>query len=157
AAIDQYNRWIKAVTQLAPDAAAMGAGFKPLWIGLHWPSLPWGDDELGSGSFGASSVPSNELLERYVGRLGRDAEERRKLLGIILNENETNAGAMTLPPHVADAYQRLATAIGRKAGSPGGPPDAEEVPFAPVQAFEAGNEAGVAFGGFDLGGLLGPL
>ena len=47
AAIDQYNRWIKAMTDLTSDTAAMGADFKPLWIGLHWPSLPWGDDELG--------------------------------------------------------------------------------------------------------------
>jgi pimeloyl-ACP methyl ester carboxylesterase len=157
AAIDQYNRWIKAMTDLSTDTTAMGAGFKPLWIGLHWPSLPWGEDELGSNSFEASSVTSNELLERYVARLGGDAEEVRKLLRVILTENETNAAAMTLPPHVAEAYRRLATAIGRKAGPPGGPPDAEEVPFDPVQAFEAGNEAGVAFGGFDLGGLLGPL
>ena len=92
AAIDQYNRWIKAMTDLSSDTAAMGADFKPLWIGLHWPSLPWGDDELGSNSFEALSVTSNELLERYVARLGGDAEEVRKLLRIILTENETNAG-----------------------------------------------------------------
>ena len=72
-AIHQYDGWIKAMTDRTADAAAMGAGFKPLWIGLHWPSLPWGDDELGSDSFEASSVPGNELLERYVTRLGGDS------------------------------------------------------------------------------------
>jgi hypothetical protein len=36
----QYNRWIKAMVDLTPDAQRMGAGFKPMWIGLHWPSLP---------------------------------------------------------------------------------------------------------------------
>ena len=45
AAIAQYNRWIKALTDLPADMATIGADFKPLWIGLHWPSLPWGDDE----------------------------------------------------------------------------------------------------------------
>jgi hypothetical protein len=158
AAIDQYNRWIKAMTDLTADAAAMGPAFKPLWIGLHWPSLPWGDDELGSDSFEASSVPSAELLERYVTRFGGNSGEVRKLLQVIIAENETNAGAIDLPDHVADAYRKLAAEIGRKPGEPGGPPDAEELAFDPVRAFEAGNDAGAAFGGgVSLGGLLGPL
>jgi hypothetical protein len=62
AAIDQYNRWIKAMVDLSPDAQRMGPGFKPLWIGLHWPSLPWGEE--GSGSFAAAGgKPLGELLE----------------------------------------------------------------------------------------------
>lgn len=157
AAIDQYNRWIKAMTDLQSDAERMGASFKPLWLGLHWPSQPWGDDELGGTSFEAASVPSNELVERYVNRLGGDPEEVRRLLRIIVAENDANAGAMTLPTPVADAYQKLATAIGRSSGGPGGPPDAEDVAFDAAVAFEAGNDAGDAFGGFNLGGLLGPL
>jgi general stress protein YciG len=158
AAIDQYNRWIKAMTDLSADVAAMGPNFQPLWIGLHWPSLPWGDDELGSGSFEPSPVRSSELLERYVARFGGDADAVRKQLQIIFSENETNAGAMSLSAPVADAYRRLADEIGRKAGRPGGPPDAEEAAFDPAQAFEAGNEGGAAFGGGpDFGGLLGPL
>ena len=157
AAIDQYNRWIKAMTDLTADAAAMGQGFKPLWIGLHWPSLPWGDDELGSSSFAPAALTSSELLERYVARLGGDAERLRPLLQIIFAENDTNAGAMALPAHVAEAYRHLAAEIGRKAGRPGGASDAEDAPFDPVQAFEAGNDGAAAFGGPDFGGLLGPL
>ena len=157
AAIDQYNRWIKAMTDLGADAAAMGAGFKPLWIGLHWPSLPWGDDELGGNSFEAASVASNEMVERYVNRLGGNADEVRRLLQVIFAENDRNAGAMTLPAHVADAYQKLAAAIGKTAGGPDAPPDADGVPFDAQAAFDAGNDAGDAFGGISLGGLLGPL
>src|SRR5262245_39455564 len=157
AAIDQYNRWIKAMTDLRSDVQAMGANFKPLWIGLHWPSQPWGDDELGEDSFEAASVPSNELVERYVSRLGGNPDDVRRLLRIIFAENDRNAGAMTLPPHVADAYQKLAAVIGKTAGSPGGPPDADGVTFDPVAAFDAGNAAGDAFGRLNLGGLLGPL
>jgi len=158
AAIDQYNRWIKAMTDLAADAAAMGAGFKPLWIGLHWPSLPWGDDELAGNSFAATAPRTSELLEKYLERLGGDTDAVRAQLQVILTENETNAGATALRPPVAEAYRRLADLIGRRAGRPGGPPDAEEAAFDPQQAFDAGNEGGAAFGGgFDFGGLLGPL
>ena len=158
AAIDQYNRWIKAMTDLTADAGAMGAGFKPLWIGLHWPSLPWGDDELSGNSFSPTAPRTSDLLEDYVARLGGDADAVRAQLQVILAENETNAGAMSLRPAVADAYRRLAELIGRKAGRPGGPPDAEEAAFDPERAFEAGNEGGASFGGgFDFGGLLGPL
>ena len=62
AAIDQYNRWIKAMVDLSPDAQRMGTGFKPMWIGLHWPSLPWGEE--GSGSFAAAGgKPLGQLFE----------------------------------------------------------------------------------------------
>ena len=84
AAIDQYNRWIKAMTDLTADAAAMGPGFKPLWIGLHWPSLPWGDDELGSDSFDAVRGD----IER-VARALRDPARRR-----------CRAGARALADHL---------------------------------------------------------
>lgn len=157
AAVDQYNRWIKAMTGMPADAARMGPGFRPLWIGLHWPSLPWGDDELGGNSFDAPQVASNELLERYVNRLGADPEAVRKLLKVIFHANDVNAGASVLPPEVADAYNQLAELLGHTSKGPGAAPDADGAPFDPNAAFDAGNEGGDAFGGFSLGGLLGPL
>ncbi|OHE79753.1 MAG: hypothetical protein A2107_14680 [Verrucomicrobia bacterium GWF2_62_7] len=157
AAIDQYNRWIKAMIDLPGDSAGMGPGFKPLWIGLHWPSQPWGDDELGSNSFEASSVSSNELVERYVSRLGGDPEEVRKLLQVIFHENDINAGAIELPAHVVEAYNSLAGAIGRTSVGPEAAPGDDDAPFDAAAAFDAANEAGDAFGGLSLGGLLGPL
>src|SRR5262249_17257509 len=157
AAIDQYNRGIKAMASLDRDIQAMGASFKPLWIGLHWPSQPWGDDELGGNSFEASSVGSNELVERYVNRLGGDPQQVRELLRIIFAENDVNAGAMTMPPHVADAYRKLAGASGKASGGADAAPEADGVAFDAKAAFEAGNDAGDAFGGISLGGLLGPL
>ncbi|MBL0157126.1 MAG: hypothetical protein IPP47_08500 [Bryobacterales bacterium] len=157
AAVDQYNRWIKAMTDLPADAARMGPGFRPLWIGLHWPSLPWGEDELGGNAFDAPQVASSELMERYVGRLGGDAQEVRQLLEVIFRENDVNAGATVLPQHVADAYAQLSEVLGRTSGGPGAAPDADGAPFDPHAAFDAGNEGGDAFGGFSLGGLLGPL
>ena len=159
AAIDQYNRWIKAMWDLPADRARMGSGFSPLWIGLHWPSLPFGDEELAGGSFDASDIPSDALLQQYVERFGNDSPEILKALESIFAENRTNAGALTLPENVARAYQDIADAIGRTASEGlSGAPDADTAPFDAYAAFEAGNESGASFGGGGgLDGLLGPL
>jgi hypothetical protein len=160
AAVDQYNRWIKAMTDLAADRARMGPEFKPLWIGLHWPSLPWGDEELSGDSFDAPAIASSELIDRYAERLG-DEPGVRELLERIFRENENDAGATAMPPNVADAYRDLATTLGRRVEgrAPAGDaaPDAEDAPFDPEAAFEAGNEAGDSFASQGIGGLLGPL
>ena len=44
AAIEQYDRWVSTMDKNAGDRAKADQrprGFKPLIIGLHWPSLPW--------------------------------------------------------------------------------------------------------------------
>src|SRR4051812_43740889 len=46
AAVYQYDRWLGAMWRLEADRAAMGPGFLPLFIGLHWPSRPWGNETL---------------------------------------------------------------------------------------------------------------
>ena len=49
AALGQYGRWIDAMGACTADRAAMAQarpGFHPLLVGLHWPSLAWGDEEL---------------------------------------------------------------------------------------------------------------
>jgi hypothetical protein len=53
AARSQYNRWIKAMADNTADIEKLKQirpGFKPLLIGIHWPSLPWGDETIPSGS-----------------------------------------------------------------------------------------------------------
>src|ERR1700731_3130978 len=45
----QYNTWIRAMDKCKTDKERIRQarpGFKPLLIGLHWPSLPWGEEEL---------------------------------------------------------------------------------------------------------------
>jgi hypothetical protein len=61
AAISQYNSWIDGLTRLAADAAPMGSPFRPMWIGLHWPSQPWGDEDLGGlgGTAGFAAIDSD--------------------------------------------------------------------------------------------------
>src|SRR5687767_12439621 len=81
AAKDQYDRWIKAMLDRTADRAALGAGFKPLWIGLHWPSLPFGDETFGGDSFdledgAAEAMSPAALVETYLDRLGLDDDAR---------------------------------------------------------------------------------
>ena len=60
-AIAQYDRWIGVTVGQSADIERMKQirpGFLPLLIGIHWPSLPWGNEELKSisTSFEASAM-----------------------------------------------------------------------------------------------------
>ena len=95
AAIDQYDRWIKAMVDLTPDAQRMGAGFKPMWIGLHWPSLPWGEE--GSGSFAAAGgKPLGQLFEATARDFG-GSEAVRGPLKVIFDVHAQDPGASEVP------------------------------------------------------------
>lgn len=159
AAIDQYNRWIDAMARLSNDIARMGSSFKPMWIGLHWPSQPWGDEELGGAvSFSTDSVAPANLLETYLDRLDLTQSLRaRELLGVIFRENRVNAGAPVLPQKVADAYTELASLLKYESSEVGSDPASDNAEYSAQAAFEAMNSASVAFGDGFLGGLLGPL
>lgn len=164
AAINQYNRWIDAMARLSADAARMGSASKPMWIGLHWPSEPWGDEELGgAAAFGADAsepvTPPAALLETYLDRLDLTQSLRaRELLGVIFRENRVNAGATVLTPNVADAYTELASLLQYDSTGVGSDPVSDNSEYSAQAAFDAMNSAGVAFGGGGfLGGVLGPL
>src|SRR5688572_15553198 len=56
AAIDQYNQWIGAMWKREAERVAMGPGFRPLFIGLHWPSQPWGEETIGAAASFSTSA-----------------------------------------------------------------------------------------------------
>jgi len=161
AAREQYNSWIKAFATSADveKAPEVFGEFRPLYIGLHWPSLPWGDEELtGGGDFGAvAAVAPDTFLNRYLARLGNRPEIRAPL-AIILDEARRNIAPEQLPRHVRQAYLDLNHALELSSGGLGAPPDADREAFDPEESFEAANEESASFGGgVNLGGLLGPL
>jgi hypothetical protein len=164
AAIDQYNRWIGAMLGCTADAAKAKeavAGFNPLFIGLHWPSLPWGDDELApAGSFAAGESPGvalGPLKARYIDRLG-DTPAIRAALDVVFKEAAENAAATTLSQQVVDAYQSLNAALDLGGDGVAAAPDADREPFDPEASFQlAQTETQAGFGGFDWGGILAPL
>jgi hypothetical protein len=163
AAIDQYNRWIGAMWRLEADRKAMGEPFQPLFIGLHWPSLPWGDEKLPQGASFAEAVLSPDyeaLFERAVAHFG-DTPAVREALRVIFDAQREDPGAVVLPDEAVAAYRRLADAIGFNAGAgPGAAPDQEGAPLDPDEAVRANRvaSAGADFaGGGFFGGLLGGL
>ncbi len=161
AARDQYDRWIKAMLDRAADRAAVAGPFNPLWIGLHWPSLPFGDEELGGAEFGGDTEPlsPSQIKDVYADRLelGADAAP---LLEIIIRTHQKNAAATELPAEAAQAYRALAQKLGYQSTGPSGPPDTEGAPFDPDEAFQRGVDAssGANFAGGGLvDGILAPL
>lgn len=157
AAKEQYNSWIGALVASTDRARADSVfpGFNPLFVGLHWPSEPWGDEELGGTSFTAvAGAAGDALLRKYLERLG-DKPEIRAPLEVIFNEARTNVAPDTLPPHVRQAYLDLDQALGLGSDGVDAPPDADREGFDPDVSFEAAD--GASFGGLNLGGLLAPL
>src|SRR2546423_6023913 len=67
AAKEQYSAWIATMLDRADDRARadeLAGGFRPLLVGLHWPSKAWGDEQLGRSSFSVAT-----------GMSGMDADE----------------------------------------------------------------------------------
>src|SRR4051794_26760235 len=140
AAIDQYNRWIGAMWRLDSDRGAMGPGFRPLFIGLHWPSLPWGQVKLPQGASFADAVLSPDfdaLLESAVDHFG-DKPGVRQALQVIFKAQREDPGAVSLPDQVIVAYRDLAAAIGFSAGrGADAAPDEEGEALDPEEAVRA--------------------
>ena len=149
-AIDQYNRWIGAMMALGADREALGAGFKPLFIGLHWPSQPWGEEALGSAVSFATDAAAviGPVLEAAVRHFGGGPAVRAPLT-TIFDAFQQNPAARVLPEDVLAAYQQLGTAIGFSAGAEAdAAPDEEGVPLDPQAAVRAERiaSAGESFG-----------
>jgi len=162
----QFGAWIKGFDQSADKAkaASIFPGFNPLYIGLHWPSLPFGNEALGDGSFAAESTESvGDLFSDYLERLGGIDDAGVELsaianpLKVIVDAAKTNVAPEELPPHVRQAYLDLNAALGLGSEGVTAPPDADRGDFDPDFVFEEINNEGASFAGFNLGGLLGPL
>lgn len=111
AAIDQYNRWTAAMVACKQDIARLKArpqGLKPLIIGLHWPSLPFGqedyvdtDQALHAFSFSTESMDANLYQRAEVGLA--DTEAGRQAVRTLLNSALKQAS-----PAVLDAVTEAA-------------------------------------------------
>lgn len=153
-AIDQYNRWIGAMWNLEADRNRMGAGFSPLFIGLHWPSQPWGDESMGGAeSFSSAAQPApvvdaDALFAEAVEQFG-DSPEVVNALTVLFGQWKENPSAIVVPDESLAAYQTIADAIGFNAGAgPDAPPDEEGAALDPQAAATANRilESGAQFG-----------
>ena len=121
-------------------------GFVPFFLGLHWPSLPWGDEEIGAGANLQREAPVDTLVDLYAKRLG-DTPEVRAALEAIFEEARTNAAADALTDNARKAYFRSIRHWTSGERELGGPPEADREPFDPDAAVEASLELSADFGG----------
>jgi hypothetical protein len=165
AAIEQYDRWIGAMQRCPDDmrlARERDGGWRPFIVGLHWPSQPWGDEELGStgGAFDAMpTLPLPQLVAEYAERLGDGPEVRAALETIFLAAVEDPIpDALPAPVYEAYAVLQRAAMPSQAAGADGAAPPGEDwTPFDPEDAYQAAREETVDFGGSLPGGILSPL
>jgi hypothetical protein len=162
AARRQYNKWLGAMAEQKDDIDQIRQarpGFRPLLIGLHWPSMPWGDEELGgsSVSFEPSTVtPVEQLIDQYAERIADTAASRQALQTIFSAAMEDMAPP-SLPPEVKDAYEVLNREAGLGSEGEGAAPGADREPFDPEKIYQAAEDELVSFGNGSFGSLLAPL
>jgi pimeloyl-ACP methyl ester carboxylesterase len=170
----QYGKWLATMVDCAQDRAeadAMPGGFRPLLIGLHWPSKAWGDEELGAASFtvgvetqapGDQTVGSDEddiglLVDRFASRLA-DSGRTRQALRTIIESALNDPAPTTLPGSVRQAYLAIDGEVGMGAEGVGGGPGDDRDGFDPEVTYQAClQEDLAAFGIPSLGGVLAPL
>jgi hypothetical protein len=169
AAREQYAGWIRTMAAQRTDVdrvARLRPSFRPLLIGLHWPSEPWGDEEVsGTVSFALGEAPAAAgavagLVDDFARRLG-DRPEVRDPLRTIIEAAQSGAEPDHLPSEVEDAYRALDRALGLGAGGVAAEPGADREPFDPEAVYqESLADDGPASFGFGLSGrdtLLSPL
>jgi len=109
---NQYQRWIAAMAKNQADIQKMQQvrpGFNPLLIGLHWPSKPWGDENLDAPASYDTTEDSqvNDLIEEYAHQVS-DTEATREALRIVFSAGiDYDTPPESLPPELFQAYQVL--------------------------------------------------
>ncbi len=164
-AITQYDKWIGAMAKNSADIELMRQkrpGFRPLLIGFHWPSKPYGEEDITqSASFatsepGEEASPIDEMLEHYAQTLA-DTPAAREALNTIFAAAVDNVAPDKMSPEVIEAYKVLDRESHLGSGDVAGDPGSDREPFDPEQTFEAANEEAASFGGLGMGALLAPL
>jgi hypothetical protein len=163
AAKRQFDAWSSAMIACTADIEhlrALRPGFRALLIGLHWPSLPWGDEDPTSraASFAPGAPdPIESWVEDAAAKLV-DTDRARAALRTIFTAAVDDLIPDELPPAVVDAYRVLQSEAGLGADGPGGAPGDDMETFDPEAVYEEALEDEDAFGGVPgAGGLLSPL
>jgi hypothetical protein len=164
AARRQYNAWIGAMAAGTADIDRMKQarpGFLPLWIALHWPSRPWGEEDPDAAAV-ASGPPGADPVAELVGQCAAtiaDTETAKHALRTIVAAALAAAVAPSrLPPEVVAAYQVLDRETGLGSGGAAAAPGDDREPFDPERTYQqALEDQAVGVGGPPVGGLLAPL
>jgi hypothetical protein len=171
AAIDQNDRWMGEMAQ-SPDRAAFIQAhpeFKALNIGLHWPSLPFGDESLPASTNKVLGEGDETDLETEIDQYASvitDTPRAREAIRTILEAERSGAGGRELPDTVQQAYKRLfaEAKLDRGDDELGAPPgedhpalDAERIYESTLKSAEGAAAPGAARDVVLGGGLLAKL
>src|SRR5215469_9718047 len=172
AAIRQYDPWITAMAAQADDrdrARAIDPRFKTVIVGIHWPSLPWGNEDAWAALLGddemdefAAELPmtADELVQRYANRIA-DTDAARAALTTILaatedEEVEAQLAEGTLSPHLEQAYQTLFDEAGLGLAGAGAAPGSDQGTFSPALIISEWESAAKEAAPSGPGGTPGP-
>ena len=175
AAVEQYGRWVDTMAASTGDGERLRAragGFRPLLVGVHWPSLAWADEDLTSMSYAvgdataettpepAAGDPVERLVVGYASRTGGGACAL-DAIRVIVESALRDAAPPTLPADVSEAYRHLDRTLGLEHAGAGAAPGDDRELFDPEETYQAALLMDVtdpvSYGGFSLGGVLAPL
>lgn len=146
AAIRQYDQWLTSMAAQERDRAAARRerpGWRSLVVGLHWPSLPWGDERiakrpalLSSHNQASTDVFAAEngsdtdtLVDAYAQRIA-DTPAARAALRTILSAHPDER--RVLSTEVEDAYAVVFAESGLTCDGLAAPPGADQEGFVPA-------------------------
>jgi hypothetical protein len=161
----QYDNWLEAMSKCEADIARarqMRPGFKPYVVGIHWPSLPWGDESMGDATAfdvpadGAPTNPVEALVEDYASRIADTPTARDALRRIAMSGME-NVEPDSLSPEVIEAYRQLNLETELGIGGAGAGPGGDRSGFDPEGVYQSLRDDAPSFGLFGLGGIFGVL
>ncbi len=160
AARAQYGRWIGAMSACTTDIARIREkrpDYRPLLIGLHWPSEPWGDDTLPSvESFGTDGIDPIEHLTNEAAAKIVDTPAARTALRTIFNAALDDNSPSHLNSQVIEAYAILDRETGMGQGGEAAAPGDDREPFDAEALYQECETETVSFSGF-ADGVLAPL
>jgi len=157
----QYNNWIGAMAACANDIRRMEASrtsFKPLLVGLHWPSRPWGNERLEPAPVAfdvgaAAPGPDSQveaLVQEYAASIA-DTPGARAALRTVITAAREGTGPDESTPDLVQAYRTLEQQAGLGSGDADAAPGADHPPFHPKsivdEASEEADDADMSFGG----------
>jgi len=120
AAKEQNDAWIGQMGKMDADRKAIRdrtPGYNPLIIGLHWPSMPWGDEKLtieaSSKLLSGEDAQINQglAIEAFSETLG-ETEDERALLGEVFGLVSKQTDSEQLNPMLIAALQNLRIELG---------------------------------------------
>lgn len=136
AARNQYNRWIKAMATNTADIEKikqLRPGFKALLIGLHWPSLPWGNELIEEVGSEAEAVEA--LTASYAERVS-NSEPAKSALKTIFSEALSDLEPDKLSEETIEAYRVLNQEAGLGSEGVAAAPGDDREAFDPESIYE---------------------